>query len=282
MRNKALTRSRAGNFTAFLFLMIFGIFIALPMYYSIINAFKPISELFLFPPRFVVYHPTLENFADIIKVQSQSLIPVERYVFNSVFVTAASTGGYILLASMAGYAMAKLRFPGKTIINRVIVFAILFRPEVTALPQYMLMAKTGMLDTFWALILPLMSTSFGVFLMGQFISAIPDDVLEAARIDGAGEKYSFFKIVLPMMRPAWMTLMILTFISSWNVTGAQFTYSESMKMLPTMMQQINTGGIIRTGVTAAVSVLLMLPPIVIFLFCENSVVETMAYSGIKS
>ena len=85
-----------------------------------------------------------------------------------------------------------------------------------------------------------------------------------------------------MMRPAWMTLMILTFISSWNVTGAQFTYSESMKMLPTMMQQINTGGIIRTGVTAAVSVLLMLPPIVIFLFCENSVVETMAYSGIKS
>ena len=252
------------------------------MYYSVINAFKPISELFLFPPRFVVYHPTLQNFAEILRVQSQSLIPVERYVFNSVFVTAASTGGYILLASMAGYAMAKLRFPGKTIINRVIVFAILFRPEVTALPQYMLMAKTGMLDTFWALILPLMSTPFGVFLMGQFISAIPDDVLEAARIDGAGEKYSFFKIVLPMMRPAWMTLMILTFISSWNVTGAQFTYSESMKMLPTMMQQINTGGIIRTGVTAAVSVLLMLPPIVIFLFCENSVVETMAYSGIKS
>jgi len=282
LRNKALTRSRAGNFTAFLFLMIFGIFIALPMYYSIINAFKPISELFLFPPRFVVYHPTLENFADIIKVQSQSLIPTERYLFNSVFVSVVSTGGYILLASMAGYAMAKLTFPGKKLVNTVIVFAILFRPEVTALPQYMLMAKTGMLDTYWALILPLMSTSFGVFLMSQFTSAIPDDILEAARIDGAGEKYMFFKIVLPAIRPAWMTLLIFTFISGWNVTGGQFTYSESMKMLPVMMQQINTGGIIRTGVTAAVSVLLMLPPIVIFLFCENSVVETMAYSGIKS
>ena len=147
MRNKALTRSRAGNFTAFLFLMIFGIFIALPMYYSIINAFKPISELFMFPPRFVVYHPTLENFADIIKVQSQSLIPTARYLFNSVFVSVVSTGGYILLASMAGYAMAKLTFPGKKLVNTVIVFAILFRPEVTALPQYMLMAKTGMLDT---------------------------------------------------------------------------------------------------------------------------------------
>lgn len=282
MREKTINRSRGGNFIAFLFLAVFGVFIALPMYYSIINAFKPISELFLFPPRFVVYHPTLENFAEILRVQSQSLVAVERYVFNSVFVAVVSTGGYILLASMAGYAMAKMSFPGKTVINRIIVFAILFRPEVTALPQYMLMAKTGMLDTFWALILPTMSTSFGVFLMSQFISAIPDDVLEAARMDGAGEKYAFFKIVFPMMRPAWMTLMILTFISSWNVTGAQFTYSESMKMLPTMMQQINTGGIIRTGVTAAVSVLLMLPPIVIFLICENAVVETMAYSGIKS
>ena len=282
MREKTINRSRGGNFIAFLFLAVFGVFIALPMYYSIINAFKPISELFLFPPRFVVYHPTLENFAEILRVQSQSLVAVERYVFNSVFVAVVSTGGYILLASMAGYAMAKMSFPGKTVINRIIVFAILFRPEVTALPQYMLMAKTGMLDTFWALILPTMSTSFGVFLMSQFISAIPDDVLEAARMDGAGEKYAFFKIVFPMMRPAWMTLMILTFISSWNVTGAQFTYSESMKMLPTMMQQINTGGIIRTGVTAAVSVLLMLPPIVIFLFCENAVVETTAYSGIKS
>ena len=140
----------------------------------------------------------------------------------------------------------------------------------------------GLLNTNWALIIPFLSGSFGIFLCRQFYTSFPKELDEAARIDGAGEKYSFFKIVLPMRRPAWMTLMILTFISSWNVTGAQFTYSESMKMLPTMMQQINTAGIIRTGVTAAVSVLLMLPPNVIFLFCENSVVETMAYSCIKS
>ena len=279
---KRVSRSAWGNFLVAVFLLLLGAFTILPIYYSIVSSLKPLNELFLYPPRFFVYHPTLRNFSALIKLQAQSPVPFERYLFNSVFVAAISTAGYVLVASMAAYPLAKHRFPMKKVIVQLVVFAILFRPEVTALPQYMLMAKTGMLDTFWALILPLMSTSFGVFLMGQFISAIPDDVLEAARIDGAGEKYSFFKIVLPMMRPAWMTLMILTFISSWNVTGAQFTYSESMKMLPTMMQQINTGGIIRTGVTAAVSVLLMLPPIVIFLFCENSVVETMAYSGIKS
>lgn len=280
-----------------LFLVAIAFIILYPLMYMLSMAFRSPEDFMDVTVIWLPKTPTWDNFRTavvdvhlvdalkntvLIAVQSQSLVAVERYVFNSVFVAVVSTGGYILLASMAGYAMAKMKFPGKTVIYRVIVFAILFRPEVTALPQYMLMAKTGMLDTFWALILPTMSTSFGVFLMSQFISAIPDDVLEAARIDGAGEKYTFFKIVLPMMRPAWMTLMILTFISSWNVTGAQFTYSESMKMLPTMMQQINTGGIIRTGVTAAVSVLLMLPPIGIFLVCENAVVETMAYSGIKS
>ena len=202
-------------------------------------------------------------------------------LFISVSVTCLGTLLGLALTTTMGYVLSRPVFKMKSFYTWVVFIPMIFNGGMVA--SYVVNANVlGLKNTIWALILPLMSTSFGVFLMGQFISAIPDDVLEAARIDGAGEKYSFFKIVLPMMRPAWMTLMILTFISSWNVTGAQFTYSESMKMLPTMMQQINTGGIIRTGVTAAVSVLLMLPPIVIFLFCENSVVETMAYSGIKS
>lgn len=267
---------------AFLVLILLGAFIALPMYYTIINAFKPVSELFLFPPRFIVYHPTFDNFIGIVRVQSQSIIPIERTIFNSVFITFISTLGYLLIASMAGFSMAKMNFPGKKAINIIIVFAILFRPEVTALPQYMMMARMGLLDTYLALILPMMSTSFGVFLMAQFIKSVPNDILESARIDGAGEKFTFFRIVMPIVRPAWLTLMILTFIGTWNTAGSQFTYSETMKLLPTMMQQINSAGIIRTGIAAAVSVLLMLPPVIIFVFCQNSVVETMAHSGIKS
>ena len=276
-----MNRSRAGNAAAFLFLAVFGVFIALPMYYSVINAFKPISELFLFPPRFVVYHPTLQNFAEILRVQSQSLIPVERYVFNSVFVTAASTGGYILLASMAGYAMAKLRFPGKTIINRVIVFAILFRPEVTSIPQYIIMAKLQVIDTYWALILPAMGTSFGVFLLMQFMEAIPNEIIESCRIDGAKEVTLFFRLILPMVKPAWLTVVIFTFTSVWNTNGVQFIYSESRKMLPAMLSQLSGAGVARAGVASAVAVLLLIPPVVIFLFSQKSVVETMAHSGLK-
>ena len=280
-RNK-LSRSRLGNLVVLVLLAAMGVFTAIPFLFSIVQSIKPVDELFVYPPRLTVSRPTLDNFAVLFNLTSSTWVPVSRYLFNSLLLTVCGTVGNVVVCSMAAYPLAKLKFHGRKLLFNLVVVSLLFTYEVTFIPNYVILSKLQMLDTFWALILPLMSTSFGVFLMGQFISAIPDDVLEAARIDGAGEKYSFFKIVLPMMRPAWMTLMILTFISSWNVTGAQFTYSESMKMLPTMMQQINTGGIIRTGVTAAVSVLLMLPPIVIFLFCENSVVETMAYSGIKS
>lgn len=279
---KPINRSRTGNLSAFLFLLLFGVFIAIPIYYSVINAFKPVSELFLFPPRFVVYHPTMDNFSGIARMYAQSDVPMERYLFNSIFVTFVTTTGYVLIATMAAFPLAKNRFPGKRVINKIVVFAILFRPEVTALPQYILMAKMGMLDTYLALILPALGTSFGVFLMEQFIGSLPDDILEAAQIDGAGEKRAFFSIVIPSVKPALLTLVIFTFISSWNTAGTQFTYSESMKLLPTVMQQIGSGGIIRAGTTAAVGVLLMIPPILIFLLCQNSVMETMAYSGIKS
>ncbi len=280
MRSR-ISRSIGGNIVSLIVLILIGAFIALPLYYTIINAFKPLNELFLFPPRFIVLHPTLDNFAGILRVQSQSIVPIERTVFNSVFVTVVSTIGYIVVASMAGYAMAQMTFPGKRVINTIVVFAILFTPAVTALPQYMLMAQLGILDTYLAVILPQMSTSFGVFLMTQFIGSVPKDILEAARIDGAGEKYTFFRIVMPMVKPAWLTLMIFTFIGIWAATGAQVLYSESMKLLPTVLQQINSAGISRTGVAAAATMLLMLPPMIIFLFCQNAVVETMAYSGIK-
>lgn len=281
-KKKGTTRSVVGNAIAALFLLVMGIFIALPIYYSIINAFKPTSELFLFPPRFVVYEPTLENFINVVRVQSQSLVPVERYLFNSVFITVVGTAGYVLIASMAAYPMAKRNFPGKQIIYYIIVFAILFRPEVTSLPQYMMMSKFGMLDTYWALIFPLLSTSFGVFLMMQFMSTIPDDILEAARIDGAGEKYTFFHIVMPTVKPALLTLTIFNFVSAWSTAGSQFTYSETMKLLPTMLSQISTGSVMRAGVTAAGTVLLMLPSIICFSVCQGSVIETMTHSGIKS
>ncbi len=275
------SRSIYGNIISGIFLILMGVFVAFPLYYSIINAFKPVSELFLFPPRFVVYHPTLENFANIVRVQSASLVPVERYVFNTVFSSSVCTGLYILVSSMAAYPLAKKKFPARNVIYYTIIFALLFTGDVTSLPRYILMANIGILDTYLALILPAMAGTFGVFLMMQFMSTVPDEILEAARIDGAGEKYIFFKIVFPAVKPATLTLLILTFVGAWSNTADNFIYSEQLKMLPTMVAQINAGGIMRAGIAAAASVILMIPPIVAFLLCQSSVMETMAYSGIK-
>lgn len=278
---KRVSRSAAGNVTVIIFLLIFGMFMILPLYYMVVSALKPTSELFYFPPKFYVIKPTLRNFLTLIKLQAQSDVPFERYLFNSVFVTVVSTVGYVLLASMAAYALSKHKFPLKNAITKSVVFAILFRPEVTSVPLYILMVKAHIIDNYWALILPAMSGSFGVFLLQQFLDNVPNEMIEAARIDGASEFVIYRKLIMPMLRPAWMTVVIFTFISIWNTTAAQFIYSEDMKMLPAMLSSLSTAGITRAGVAAAVGVLMMFPSVVIFLLSQNSIVETMAHSGLK-
>ena len=278
---KRVSRSTFGNIMVVVFLLFLGVMMILPLYYMIISSLKPINELFYFPPKFYVIKPTLSNFVSLIKLQAQSEVPFERYLFNSVFVTIVSTGGYVLIASMAAYALEKQKFPLRKVIIQGVVIAILFRPEVMSVPQYIIMSELRIIDTYWALILPAMAGSFGVFLLQQFLQTIPNEMIEAARIDGASEISIFFRIVMPMLKPAWMTVVIFTFISTWNITGTQFIYSENMKMLPAMLSSLSSAGIARAGVAAAVGVILMLPPIVIFLFSENSIVETMAHSGMK-
>ena len=278
---KRVSRSAAGNATVIIFLLIFGMFMILPLYYMVVSALKPTSELFYFPPKFYVIKPTLRNFLSLIKLQAQSDVPFERYLFNSVFVTVVSTVGYVLLASMAAYALSKHKFPLKNTITKSVVFAILFRPEVTSVPLYILMVKAHVIDNYWALILPAMSGSFGVFLLQQFLDNVPNEMIEAARIDGASEFVIYRKLIMPMLKPAWMTVVIFTFISIWNTTAAQFIYSEDMKMLPAMLSSLSTAGVTRTGVAAAVGVLMMFPSVVIFLLSQNSIVETMAHSGLK-
>ncbi len=278
---KRVSRSRWGNFLVAFFLGLLGVFMILPIYYSVISALKPLNELFYFPPRFYVVNPTLDNFLSLIKLQAQSEVPFERYLFNSVLVTVVSTVGYVLIASMAAYPLAKHNFPLKKIITSMVVFAILFRSEVTSIPQYIMMSEVNIIDTYLALILPAMAGSFGVFLLQQFLETVPNELIESGRIDGAGELSIFFRLIMPMIKPAWMTVVIFTFIATWNINGIQFIYSENMKMLPAMLSSLSTAGIARAGVASAVSVLLLIPPVVIFLFSENSIVETMAHSGLK-
>ena len=282
MRTKKVNRSIGGNILVFLLLLICGAFMVLPLYLTVVNAFKPLSELFIFPPRFYVVNPTMDNFSDMMTLIQAMRVPFERYLFNSVFITVAGTVIYILLASVAAYPLAKHRFRGKTLFVNLVIWAMLFRPEVLAIPQYIIIANLNWLNSYLAVIVPALASSMGVFLMRQFMEAfIPNSLLEAAKIDGAGEWRILRSIVMPMVKPAWLTLAIFTFQSLWNQTGSTFIYNEEMKVLPTTLGQISSGGIARAGVSSAVALFLLIPPVVLFLFSQKSVIETMSHSGIK-
>lgn len=278
---RKLSRSFGGNLAIGLFLLLLGAFTALPIVYAVISSFKPLNELFIYPPRFFVTRPTLENYLQVFATQMNMLVPMERYVFNSVFVSAVTTAAYILMASLAAYPLARNRFPGRQFLTQLVVFAILFRPEVIQIPQYLIFARIGVVDTYWALILPVLIGSFGVFLMKQFMEGIPGEILESARIDGAGEWRIFFRLIMPMVKPAWLTLVIFTFQSVWNNNGLQYIYTENLKTLPTALSQMTSSGLTMAGVSSAVAVLLMLPPVLMFVFTQGNVMETMSHSGIK-
>ena len=277
-----LSRSLGGTIAIALFLLVIGAFMALPIVYSLIQSVKPLDEIFAYPPRFFVRHPTFDNYIQVYQLCQNLWVPLSRYVFNSLFIAGVGTFVYVILASMAAFPLSKHKFLGKAVISALIVWALLFRSEVTGISQYIIISGMGMINTYWALLLPPLASTFGVFLMMQFMeSAIPDAVLEAARIDGASEYRTFFSIAMPAVKPAWLALVIFTFQSFWNVTGVSFVYDESLKTLPSVLSTISSGGLARAGATAAVAVILLVPPIIIFIISQSSISETMAHSGLK-
>lgn len=275
-------RSIGGNIGTFIFLLIIALFMLLPLVFVVSSAFKPLSELFIFPPKLFPMNPTLDNFKDLSSLLGDSWLPFSRYVFNSLAVTVIGTFGNIIFSSMAAYVLSKHDFPGKNILFQTVVLSLLFSTVVTGIPNYIIITKLHMINTVWALILPLLPSSLGLFLMKQFMDQmIPDTLLEAARLDGAGENRIFFSICLPLVKPAIMTLLIYSFQGIWNSTGGSYIFDEKLKTLPTALNNIITSGISRTGVSSAVSLLLILPPIAVFLFAQSNVLQTMATSGMK-
>lgn len=280
---KRYARSLAGNLFVILMLVLTGAFSALPIVYSVISALKPLDEIFIFPPRFFVRRPTLNNFQELMELCSNLWVPFSRYVFNSVFVAVGSTALNVLFSSACAYPLAKNEFPGRKVIFNVIVFSLMFVSQVTFLPQYIIIAKMGLMDTYWALILPASGASLGVFLMKQFMEQLPHSMIEAARLDGCNEFMIFRKIIMPNVKPAWLTLIIFTFQGVWNNTSTQqFIFNENYRTLPTAMNQIVSGNVMaRMGVGSAATVFLMIPPILLFVFLQSKVIETMAFAAIK-
>lgn len=276
-----LSRSKAGDISIMIVLLLVCVFMSFPLVYLVVQAFKPLNEIFIYPPRFFVKNPTLDNFRLVGQLVQNSWVPMSRYVFNSVFIAVVGTVASVIISALAAYPLSKHHFPGKALYSLLIVVMLLFRSEVTSIPSYVIIAKLGMVDTHWALLLPALAGTFGVFLMQSFMGQIPDSILEAARIDGASEYTIFWHVVMPAVKPAWLTLTLFSFQAMWNTTGTQYIYSEENKLLPVVLQQLASGGIARSGAGSAVALLLAIPPIAVFIVSQSSVIETMSHSGLK-
>lgn len=259
----------------------------LPIVYMVSTAFKPLEEMFLYPPRFLVRHPTVRNFAELLMAIDSLSVPFVRYLFNSLFVAATTVTAGVIISSMAAYPLAKYpRMPGGKLFFTVIVSALMFAPEVTQIPRYLIVDRLGMIDTYWGLIIPNLAGAYGLFLMKQFMEQLPIELIEAAKVDGASEMRIFWEVVMPLVRPAWITLIIFAFIGTWNdfFTPLIFTRSEQMKTLPLVMSSLGGGpGVVaRWGAVAAASLVVTMPTLFLFVILQRFVMETMAYSGIKA
>lgn len=275
-------KRRKGNIIIFVFLALLGIFMLFPVYLTAVMSVKPVEELFIFPPKLYTLRPTLKNFTDMFEAIRQNRVPFSRYVFNSISVTVSVTVLQCVVVSMAGFVLAKCRFAGRKVIDRIIIIAMLYQSNVIYIMQYIVLAKLGLIDSLFSLILPSVASPVGLFLMRQSIAQIPDAVIESAKTDGAGLFRICWQIVMPNQKPALMTLLIFAFQSSWNMQSGAFVFREEYKTLPTVINQISLSGLSRAGVATAGAFFLLVPPVAVFAVTQKQVIETMAHSGIKS
>ena len=281
-QSRRYTRSKVGNFFYVCFLILLGLFSVVPLVYCVLTSFKPLDELMIFPPRFSVSRPTMQNYLALPGLLSNLRIPLSRYIFNSLFISAVTTILYVLISSMAAFVLSKSHVRGKKVMFLAVQYALLFTPFTLAIPQYLIFSYTRMIDTYFVYILPYLASTMGVFLMKQYMEgSIPDAILEAARIDGAGYFRMFWSIVLPMVKPCCMTLMLFGFRDVWSALPNGTIFNESLKTLPAVMSQITAGGIARSGSAMAVTVIMMIPPLLVYLVSQSNVLESMNSAGIK-
>ena len=274
-----------GGIFLYVFLTVFGLIMLAPLVYMASTSVKPISELFLFPPRFFPINPTLLNFRDLLLITGTSFVPFSRYIFNSVIITGAIVFFGVLVSVMAAYPLAKHDMPFKNTIFSLIVTALMFSPMVLQIPQYLIISKSGLMNTYFAMILPYLAAPIGIFLMIQFLKQIPDSLLESARLDGATEWRILWTIILPLLKPAIATFALFSFVQAWNdpYPSMMYTTVEELKSLPLAIQSISGGAgvIARVGTFAAASFLMIVPTIIVFIITQRMVLQTMAHSGLK-
>ena len=281
VKRRKPNRSVVGDVVIYFLLFLIALAMVFPLVFAVSSALKPLDELFLFPPKVFAQNPTMDNFQDLFVTMGKSWVTFSRYIFNTVFITVVGTAGHLIIASMGAFVLAKYEFPVSKLFFSIVVTALMFNGYVTAIPNYLIISKLGWIDTYWAIIVPAFAAPMGLFLMKQFMEGLPMSLVEAAMIDGASRWKIFIQIIMPNVKPAWLTLIIFSVQNLWNNKAATFIYSEEKKTLVYALQQIQSGGIARTGQAAAVTVVVMVVPILIFVLSESQILETMASSGLK-
>ncbi|MFB9751561.1 carbohydrate ABC transporter permease [Paenibacillus hodogayensis] len=267
-------------------MVLFAILMLLPILYIFNHAFKPYHELFVYPPNFLVREPTVQNFIELLWVTSNSIIPLSRYLFNSISISLATVVLTTAASALCAYALAKHVFPGRAFVFSTIVLMLMFAPEVVQIPRYLVVSGLGLMNTYWGHILPMLALPVGVFLLKQFMEQIPDALLESVRLDGANEFVVFLRIVVPICMPAVATVAILAFQSSWSnmETSTFFMQDDEMKTFPFFLSTLTNNlanNVARQGAAAVAALIILVPNLIFFVVLQGKVIDTMAHSGIK-
>lgn len=276
-----LNRKAYGDVMMLMLVGLMAAFSFFPLLMAVSMSLKPIHELFYYPPKLLAENPTLDNFRMLLSLMQNTRVSFFRYAFNTVLISVVVTLGHVFLASMAAYPLAKLKIPGIPAINTMVMLSLMFVSAVTDVANYLTVSWLGWLDTYWASIIPAMGASLGLFIMRNYMSTIPDTLLEAARMDGCTDFQLYWRIVMPMARPAWLTVAILMFQQIWSLDNTNYVYDEAKKTLPYALSQITSGAMVRVGAGQAVGVLMMIVPAIVFLVNQTKIIDTMASSGIK-
>jgi ABC-type glycerol-3-phosphate transport system permease component len=290
IRNRGMNPQgfHTGQIKFYVVLLPLVVLMLLPIIFVFSNAFKPPDELFAYPPRFFVTNPTFKNFSDLFARFSTSGVPVSRYLFNSILITLVTILASIIVSTTAAYALSKKRFKLKTTLFAVNTVALMFVPIAVTIPRFLVIERLGLMDSFWVHILPALALPVGLFLMKQFIDGIPDEVIEAGRIDGASDVWIYWALILPMIRPAIATIAILTFQATWNDAGVSTLYvtSESLKTFAFFLTTLTStaagaNAVAGQGMAAAATLIMFLPNLLIFILLQSQVMSTMSHSGLK-
>lgn len=276
-----LNRKAYGDVLMLILVGVMAVFSFFPLLMAVSMALKPIHELFYYPPKLFPENPTLDNFRMLMSLMQNTRVSFFRYAFNTVFISLTVTIGHVFLASMAAYPLAKLKIPGVKLINTLIMLSLMFVPAVTDVANYLTISWLGWLDDYRACIIPLLGASLGLFIMRNYMTTIPDSLLEAAKIDGCSDFQIYWRIVMPLSKPAWLTVAILMFQQVWSMDNTNYVYDESLKTLPYALSQITSGALVRQGAGQAVGVLMMIVPAIVFMVNQTKIIETMASSGMK-